>query len=173
MNWVNIGALTVVSLSVLWGLARGMIREFFGVIGWVGGVFVAWRWGGSLLEPLLRGHLPAEWVRPVAYFSLFFAVLATAVVLSLLLRGILYGVGFGIPDRIVGGLFGFLRAAAILALVVFLVDNFHFQDAPWWRSSWLGQARIEAMAHSVTAPAVSYLEYQTRENNNAPVDRNR
>jgi len=171
MHWANLGVLTVVILSVLWGLARGMIREFFGVVGWVGGVFVAWRWGGNLLEPLLQGYLSPEWVRPVAYFALFFAVLATATVLSFLLRGMLYSVGFSIPDRIVGGLFGLLRAAAILALVIFLVDNFRFQDAPWWRNSWLGQARIEAMAHSVTAPVVSYWEYQTREH--TPDDRNR
>ncbi len=162
MSWLNVAVLAVFLLSALWGVARGMIREFFGVVGWVGGVYVAWRWGQSFLAPYLVGHLPAEWVLPVADFSLFFLILASATVLSFVLRGMLYRVGFGIPDRVVGGVFGLLRAAAIVALVILLAQSFQLNHAGWWRQSWLGQTHIEALAQTVTAPAVSYWEYQTR-----------
>ncbi|MEY2343086.1 CvpA family protein [Acidithiobacillus sp. IBUN Pt1247-S3] len=169
MTWLNVAVVAIFLLSALWGVARGMIREFFAVVGWVGGVYVAWRWGKSLVAPYLVGHLPAEWVVPVADFSLFFLILAGATVLSFLLRGMLYRVGFSIPDRLVGGLFGLLRAAAIVALVILLAQSFQVNDAAWWRQSWLGQTRIEDLAQTVTAPAVSYWELHTRGKNVAPV----
>ncbi|MFZ5829947.1 MAG: CvpA family protein [Planctomycetota bacterium] len=169
MTWLDVAVVAIFLLSALWGVARGMIREFFAVVGWVGGVYVAWRWGESLVAPLLVGHLPVEWVHPVADFALFFLVLAATTVLSFLLRGMLYSVGFSIPDRLVGGAFGLLRAAAIIALMILLAQSFHLNDAAWWRQSWLGQAQVEDLAHSVTAPAVSFWELHTRGKSVAPV----
>ncbi|MDD3760520.1 MAG: CvpA family protein [Acidithiobacillus sp.] len=169
MTWLDVAVVAIFLLSALWGVARGMIREFFAVVGWVGGVYVAWRWGESLAAPLLVGHLPVEWVHPVADFALFFLVLAATTMLSFLLRGTLYSVGFSIPDRLVGGAFGLLRAAAIIALVILLAQSFHLNDAAWWRQSWLGQAQVEDLARSVTAPAVSFWELHTRGKSVAPV----
>lgn len=28
-TWVNVGVLVILSLSLLWGILRGMLREFF------------------------------------------------------------------------------------------------------------------------------------------------
>ncbi len=160
MTWLDMVVVGTIAFSTLWGLLRGMLRELFSLVGWVGGLYVAWRFGHTLVAPHLKGILPAEWVAPVADFLLFFLVLASATVIALLLRGLLYSVGLGFTDRLIGGFFGLLRAAVVIAIMVFLGRSFHLAESPWWQASWLGQPRVQSMAQSLTAPAISYWESQ-------------
>ncbi len=162
MPWVNMGVVGILLLSSAWGFLRGMLREFFSLAGWIGGAYVAWRWGRQGLAPHLAPYVPSAWRVPVADFLLFFVVLGLSALCAFLLRGILYTVGFGGPDRVVGALFGLLRGVIILAVLVFLAQATHLDQSSWWQRSWLGQPRVLALSQSITAPAVSYWELQTR-----------
>ena len=70
--WIDAATVGLVVLSALWGLFRGMVREFFSLAAWVGGFYVAWNWGGSWLAPRLPAQIPVDWRVLSASLLLFF-----------------------------------------------------------------------------------------------------
>jgi membrane protein required for colicin V production len=160
-TWVNVGVLVILSLSLLWGILRGMLREFFSLRGWVGGVYLAWQYGAQWVAPTLTG-LPEPWRVPLADFLLFFAVMFLTTLMAFLLRKILYPIGFSGPDRLLGGVFGLLRGGVILLVLIFIARAAGFAQSSWWQTSWLGSPQVTTLSQSITAPAVSYWESQHR-----------
>ncbi|MBU2857793.1 CvpA family protein [Acidithiobacillus ferrooxidans] len=158
--WVDAATVGLVVLSALWGLFRGMVREFFSLAAWVGGFYVAWNWGGGWLAPRLPAQIPVDWRVPLASLLLFFACLIVGALCALIVRKLLYGIGFGATDRFLGAFFGFLRGLVLIAIVVTLVQSSDLSRSPWWESSWLAQEPVNRWSQSLTAPAVSYLESQ-------------
>ena len=158
--WVDAATVGLVVLSALWGLFRGMVREFFSLAAWVGGFYVAWNWGGGWLAPRLPAQIPVDWRVPLASLLLFFACLIVGALCALIVRKLLYGIGFGATDRFLGVFFGFLRGLVLIAIVVTLVQSSDLSRSPWWESSWLAQEPVNRWSQSLTAPAVSYLESQ-------------
>ncbi|MHB9135939.1 MAG: CvpA family protein [Acidithiobacillus ferrooxidans] len=158
--WVDAATVGLVVLSALWGLFRGMVREFFSLAAWVGGFYVAWNWGGGWLAPRLPAQIPVDWRVPLASLLLFFACLIVGALCAFIVRKLLYGIGFGATDRFLGTFFGFLRGLVLIAIVVTLVQSSDLSRSPWWESSWLAQEPVNRWSQSLTAPAVSYLESQ-------------
>ena len=158
--WVDAATVGLVVLSALWGLFRGMVREFFSLAAWVGGFYVAWNWGGGWLAPRLPAQIPVDWRVPLASLLLFFACLIVGTLCAFVVRKLLYGIGFGATDRFLGAFFGFLRGLVLIAIVVTLVQSAGLSRSPWWESSWLAQEPVSRWSQSLTAPAVSYLESQ-------------
>src|SRR3989337_2314302 len=54
MNGADLLILGVLVLSTLLGLVRGFVREAIGLLAWLGGLWLAWRYA-PLLEPSLGG----------------------------------------------------------------------------------------------------------------------
>lgn len=158
--WLDIVVVGLVVLSALWGLFRGMVREFFSLAAWIVGFYVAWTWGGSWLAPQLSHDIPAGWRVPLASFILFFGCLVIGTLCAFVLRKLLYGIGFGATDRFLGVFFGFLRGLVLIAILVTLVQSSDLSRESWWKNSWLAQEPIKHWSQSLTAPAVSYLESQ-------------
>ncbi|MBE7567067.1 CvpA family protein [Acidithiobacillus thiooxidans] len=158
--WLDIVVVGLVVLSALWGLFRGMVREFFSLAAWVGGFYVAWTWGGSWLAPQLSHDIPVGWRVPLASFILFFGCLVVGTLCAFVVRKLLYGIGFGATDRFLGTFFGFLRGLVLIAILVTLVQSSDLSHESWWKNSWLAQEPIKHWSQSLTAPAVSYLESQ-------------
>jgi uncharacterized membrane protein required for colicin V production len=107
-DWFVIGVFT---LSVLWGLARGLVKSIFAVLSWVvallGAPQVA-QWMTSAFE--MQKH---DWsMVVVAFLVIFFAVRVIGGVLS---RGA-KSTGLGMADRFLGGILGALRAALIVVV---------------------------------------------------------
>ena len=158
--WIDAATVGLVVLSALWGLFRGMVREFFSLAAWVGGFYVAWNWGGSWLAPRLPAQIPVDWRVLSASLLLFFSCLIVGTLCAFVVRKLLYGIGFGATDRFLGAFFGFLRGLVLIAIVVPLVQSSDLSRSPWWESSWLAQEPVNRWSQSLTAPAVSYLESQ-------------
>ena len=158
--WIDAATVGLVVLSALWGLFRGMVREFFSLAAWVGGFYVAWNWGGSWLAPRLPAQIPVDWRVLSASLLLFFSCLIVGTLCAFVVRKLLYGIGFGATDRFLGAFFGFLRGLVLIAIVVTLVQSAGLSRSPWWESSWLAQEPVSRWSQSLTAPAVSYLESQ-------------
>lgn len=131
-----------IALSAVIGLIRGLTREAFGLINWllaaVLAIFAAYTWG----------HLIAEWVefRPLRLF-IFGAVvfIATLTVGSLIVHILVSFVktsGLDGTDRMLGLLFGFLRAGVLLVVLLSFTKPGAGQEA-WWDSSKILTALFE------------------------------
>jgi membrane protein required for colicin V production len=140
MNALDYAWLAVLGLSVLLGLWRGVIREVFSLAGWVLAVLAALAFTADA-----AALIPATFATPVVRAGIAFAVIFLVVLLLLSILGMLlakafHAAGLGVPDRILGGVFGFARGALILFIAVLAAAFTALPREPLWRESALTPA---------------------------------
>lgn len=136
MTHVDYVLAAIVGVSVLFGAFRGFLREALGLLGWLVGLWLAWRMAPHLqphLGGLLAGTELQAWVAR--------GLVLTAVVVAGWLIGSLLsfavqrsGLTLGM-DRLLGALFGLVRGAVIAGFLVMLGQAAELQDEPWWKAS--------------------------------------
>ncbi len=120
MNRIDVVLAIVLALFALRGLQRGFSREFFALVGLVGGIAVA---ASYYLEAavMLPPSVP-EIGRPyVAFVVVFAAVWLAAKLVGLLVHHALGAVLLSPIDRAAGALFGAAKGVALMALVLLVV----------------------------------------------------
>lgn len=133
LDWVLV---LIVLLSVLQAIAQGFVHEFFALAGVIVGYLLA-AWEYPRLAAWYQPHVNSAWAADLAgFFTIFFLVLLLAGVLGRIVRWAVHGVGLRWFDRLLGGLFGFLRGFAVSAVIILAMAAF----APQW--GWLQQSRL-------------------------------
>ena len=133
LDWVIV---LIVLLSVLQAIAQGFFHEFFALAGVVVGYLLA-AWEYPRAAAWFAPHVNYQWVADIAgFFTIFLVVMLLAGVIGRIARWAVHGVGFRWFDRLLGAVFGFLRGAAVVTVVVLALAAF----APQW--GWLQQSRI-------------------------------
>ena len=154
MTTVDYILAATVLLSMLFGAVRGFLRESVALLGWLVGLWLAWRYA-YLVEPFLGGALAGTdlqaWVARIV-------VLITVVIASWLLGGLLdylvqrSGLTLGV-DRLLGALFGLVRGAVIVGFAVMLGQAAQLGSESWWRDS-----RILPLGEEMASVLRGYVE---------------
>jgi membrane protein required for colicin V production len=136
MNGADYLILGVLAVSMLLGISRGFVREAIGLLAWLGGLWFAWRYA-PLLEPLLGGtvgHPPAStWT---ARALILIAFLLMGWLLAGILSHLLRHSGLSpLVDRILGMVFGTVRGAVVVAVLVLLGHFVQLDRVNWWQRS--------------------------------------
>jgi len=125
-----------VLLSMLFGSVRGFLRESVALLGWLVGLWLAWRYA-NLVEPYLGGALSGTPLQVwVARMIVLLAVVMAGWLLGSLLSYIVQrsGLTLGV-DRLLGAVFGLVRGAVIVGFAVMLGQAAELDSEPWWRAS--------------------------------------
>ena len=125
-----------VLLSMLFGSVRGFLRESVALLGWLVGLWLAWRYA-NLVEPYLGGALAGTPLQVwVARMIVLLAVVMAGWLLGSLLSYIVQrsGLTLGV-DRLLGAVFGLVRGAVIVGFAVMLGQAAELDIEPWWRAS--------------------------------------
>ncbi len=138
MNFIDYLILFTLLISVLLGFFRGFLREAIGLLSWLGGLWLAWHFA-YLVEPQLGGQLSKE---PYNLWAARGILLLSCLVIGWLVGNI---VGYFMTqsglslmlDRVIGVLFGFIRGAVLVAVVVLLAREVDLQESSWWKRSYL------------------------------------
>jgi membrane protein required for colicin V production len=136
MNGADYLILGVLGISILLGLVRGFVRESIALLAWLGGIWLAWRYA-PLLQPQLDsipgGELAQTWA---ARGIILIAVLIFGWLVSSILSYVLRHSGLSITiDRTLGMLFGALRGAVVIAVVILLAQYLQLEQTRWWKRS--------------------------------------
>ncbi|MFN3884029.1 MAG: CvpA family protein [Rhodocyclaceae bacterium] len=127
--------LAVIAISLLIGAIRGMVGELLALAAWVVAFLAARRWAQPVGELLLAELSDPVW-RPLAGFvAIFIAVLASFALLRRMIVLLLKATGLRPLDRALGALFGILRGAAILLVLVLLAGLTPLPQQAWWRQA--------------------------------------
>lgn len=127
--------LAVLGVSVLIGILRGLVFELMSLVGWVVAYFAAHFFAGDVAPHLPIGE-PGSRANMVAAFVItFFVVLFVWAVLSRIVRLVLHATPLGVPDRLLGGVFGALRGGVVLIVIVTALSMTPFAQSPEWRAS--------------------------------------
>jgi membrane protein required for colicin V production len=106
--------IAVVALSLLMGLARGMIRELVAIASWVAALAVAF-YAFDQVRPLVRGFVtPPLLADVIAGGGIFLVALIVFKILGAMLAGGVEAIGLGFVDRLGGLAFGLARGAFLV-----------------------------------------------------------
>ena len=121
--------------SIIIGLLRGFVREAASLVFWVLAIWAA-RKIGPVIEPHLGGLLADPNVAPwVGRIVILVLVLLVGWVVGMLLSYFTRSLGLGVMDRVLGFLFGMVRGAVLVGLVVIGGELLHLNHEEWWSRS--------------------------------------
>jgi membrane protein required for colicin V production len=128
--------MAVIGLSALRGMWRGLLAEAFGLVGWVVAFFVAVNFVGSVV-PYIPAHWPGgaltQW--SIAFLLIVAAVLVLSSVASALLTRVTEVIGLRGIDRSLGLLFGVVRGAILVVILVALAGLTELPQHDFWRDA--------------------------------------
>jgi membrane protein required for colicin V production len=135
MNKFDIIILTVVGLSILLGMRKGLTRQVVGLIGVVGGYFIAMRFYESFVTKFLKGFSPTTG-HIIAFLGIFVACIVAASIIGWIIGGLMNITGLGILNRIGGALLGGVKGCFIVAVAVVGLIAFLPRDNGAFKGSW-------------------------------------
>jgi len=148
MTSFDYAVLTIIGLSVIFSVMRGMVKEVLAIIGWVAAFYVARTYTDQLL-PMMPADIPTESLRVLAAFLvLFLATLLLASLLGIALSAIIKKIGLGWLNRLLGAMFGVVRGLVIVCILVFLAGLTELPKDARWRNA-MFSAPIEALVVSL------------------------
>ena len=135
MTALDYTVIAIVVISALVGLWRGFVSEILALAAWLL-AFVAARMFGPEVGRLLDAWLVDAGLQTAAGMALVFVfVLLLASLARWLARSLIRAAGLGLPDRMLGSLFGLARAAVILLVCTVVASMTTVPKQSWWREA--------------------------------------
>ncbi|WP_110687823.1 CvpA family protein [Salinicola aestuarinus] len=137
LTWLDYAFLLALTISMLAGFLRGLVREALGLGAWIAALLAARVFAqpiGDLLEP----YIDHPDVRLVLGFIIVIlvVVIACGVVIRVLTAAIEW-VGLGFFNRLAGAAFGLARGAAILVIATVVIGLTPLSQIQAWRDAQL------------------------------------
>ena len=150
----------MVLLSLGFGIARGLLREVLSLIAWVTAFWLAFVYGPAValrIDPILQNPTLSQVAGAVL---IFIVVLIGLLVVASLISRIFKATGLTGIDRVLGGLFGTVRALVIIISVLLVARFTAAADQGWynasalipyfdpvadWASGWLTQSLMDSI----------------------------
>jgi len=137
MLWVDYAISFLVMVSAVFGLMRGFVKEAFALLSWLAAIGIGLYYSRDFAV-LFQSSINS----PIARISLAFALLF---ILTLILGGLISFIlnhlveksGLAIADRLIGMLFGLMRGALLIALLVFSAGVTRLPEHTWWKQALL------------------------------------
>ncbi len=133
MNMLDIAVCLILAFFAVRGLLRGFAKEVLGLVGLIGGLWVAYTY-----YPVLAQHLSffkAEvWRNLLAYIMLFLGVNVMTGILAHVLHQVLAWAFLAWLDKLCGAAIGLIKGIFLCAIIVtvgqyFFAENVHFTSS--------------------------------------------
>lgn len=132
LDWVLIA---VLAISVLLGVWRGFVREAVALAGWIAAIVLALRYSNAVGDAL-----PIDIAWPAVRTGLGAILIVVATVFAAALVGwamkrLLAASHLTAADRVLGGLFGVVRAVLVVFALIWFTSGTAVSKQPWWQES--------------------------------------
>ena len=136
-NWVDLFIIAVVGLSIIISLVRGFVREALSLAGWIVAIWVAMTYYNQLAD-ILKPHIKDSVIRMGgAFLILLFATLIVAGLVNFLISQLVAKTGLSGTDRMIGAIFGFIRGALLVGVLIMLSNLTPLPAQQDWKDSLL------------------------------------
>lgn len=133
MTGFDFSILTILLVSLLLGLWRGLVYEVLSLAGWPI-AFVLSKLFANSIAPMLPMQQEAMRIA-AACVVVFVVVLIVWGMLAWLLARLVKAIGLGWLDSVMGGLFGVLRGGLVVLALVWLAGLTPIPEQPFWRGA--------------------------------------
>jgi membrane protein required for colicin V production len=148
MTLFDYAVLVIIGISILISLMRGAVREILSLLGWVMAFYIA-RTYSMTVVPMLPYGIPSEKLKMLAAFILLFlAVLLITSLIAIAISSLLKEIGLGWLNRLLGGIFGFLRGLLIVTVLMLLAGMTELPKDERWTNA-MFSAPLEALVKTV------------------------
>lgn len=125
MNFLDI----ILILPVIWfaykGFTKGFIIELTSLVALVLGVFIAINFSYFAADFLTDNtEIPHKYISIIAFVITFIAIVIATFAIGKLLEKVINLLLLGFINKIAGCLFGILKAAFILSVIIFIINSF-------------------------------------------------
>lgn len=135
MNWADYLIIILITISVMVGLWRGLLREVISVVTWIAAFAIAFLFAQDGAAHL-TGHIELPSLRLAAAFGgLFLTTLLIGWLIGLLASCLVDHAGLTSTDRVLGAVFGLARGALIVAVLVLAAGLTPLPNDVWWQQS--------------------------------------
>ncbi|MGZ4960410.1 MAG: CvpA family protein [Methylomonas sp.] len=135
--WIDYVIAGIICVSAVMGLVRGFVREAFALLTWIVAAWVGMQYSRDL-SPILQNTISYPSARiALAFAILFLATLILGGLINFLLSQLVEKTGLTGSDRLVGMVFGIVRGAVLVAVLVMLAGLTPLPEDPWWKQSLL------------------------------------
>lgn len=132
LDWI---CLAVLLVSLLVGAWRGLVVEVMSLVAWVAAFLLA-QWLAPDAAALLPMGQASEAARYAAGFvAVFVATLLAGALVGAVVSKLLSVVGLGALNRLLGAVFGVLRACVLVLAATVLVGMTPWKSSPTWQAS--------------------------------------
>ena len=123
MNWLDLVLLAVVVVTAVLGIVKGLVKQVIGLAAVVAGLVLASLYYeeaaavfGTFVESRLLGHF-------LGFVLIFAVVLVAGALVGYLVHKAMVG-PLALVNRLLGGVFGFVKAVLICGILVFAMVSF-------------------------------------------------
>jgi membrane protein required for colicin V production len=153
INYFDLAAATIILLLGLKGILNGFFKELFGLVGIIGGLFIASRFGdevGTFLNNLIFNFSSPSAISFLGFLTSLALFWLLMITLGLLFKKLSAMSGLGPIDKILGFLFGsskFFLIAAVIAHAVYSIQAVKTTLEPALKTSVLFPIMVETGAY--------------------------
>jgi membrane protein required for colicin V production len=125
MNWLDIA----MAIPMLWfmyrGFRNGLIIEVASLAALILGIYVALHFSFYVYEYLVDNFEIAEQYINIISFAVTFLIVAVVVYITgKIIHKLINIVALGLLNRLAGGIFGLLKAALVLSVILYFINGF-------------------------------------------------
>lgn len=174
MTWPDYAILAIIAISMLVGLLRGFVKEVFSLVVWAAAFIVAYRFAGDVAT-LMEEQVSLPSARTaIGFIGLFVVVLVIGGLANYLLGRLVESTGLSGTDRLLGGMFGIARGAALVVAAILVAGFTPLPADPWWKESRMIGSFMPLVAWSaefLPASVSEHLDFEPEpETREAPED---
>ena len=128
MNYIDI----ILIIPIIWfayqGFKRGLIIELASLVALILGIYAAMYFSGYAADFLVNNFdMGPKYVPVVAFIITFIIVVVLVHLLGRILEKLVNMVALGFLNKMAGGIFGILKAALFISIVILVINHFNDQ----------------------------------------------
>lgn len=138
MNGFDVAIIVVLGYCVIRGIFRGFIKEVAAIAAILAAFYAAYLYQDEAAAFLTQWFRDAGYLQIAAFALVFFGVFFTVTLVGVLVRMLVSAASLGVVDRMLGAVFGAVKAVLLVTLVYVLLVTF----TPAGGKAFLGDSKL-------------------------------